>query len=82
MREEFVKETKIFDKTEEEHKQDLLNELEASRKRLNAFHENMNFAKDSLVDYYTYQIKAEEAKYGYLLKRIKENNGHGLCNKF
>lgn len=72
MREEFVKETKIFDKTEEEHKQDLLNELEISQKRLKAFHENMNFAKDNLVDYYTYQIKAEEAKYGYLLKQIKD----------
>lgn len=73
MREEFIKETKIFDKTEEEHKQNLLEEIENSKKRLIAFYENMNFVEDSLVDYYTYQIKAEEAKYGYLLKIIKEN---------
>lgn len=72
MREEFVRETKICDKSEEEHKEALFSELENSRKRLMAFYENMNFAKDNLVDYYTYQIKAEEAKYGYLLKRIKE----------
>ena len=74
MREEFVKDTKIIDKTEEEHNQDLLIELENSKKRLMAFHENMNFAKDNLVDYYTYQIKAEEAKYGYLLREIKNKN--------
>lgn len=73
MREEFVKETKIFDKTEAEHKQNLLEEIENSKKRLSAFYENMNFVEDSLVDYYSYQIKAEEAKYGYLLKIIKEN---------
>lgn len=73
MREEFVKETKIIDKTEQEHNQDLLKELENSQKRLEAFHENMNFAQDNLVDYYTYQIKAEEAKYGYLLRQIKNN---------
>lgn len=73
MREEFVRETKIVDKTEQEHNQDLLKELENSRKRLETFHENMNFAQDNLVDYYTYQIKAEEAKYGYLLRQIKNN---------
>lgn len=79
MREEFVKEIKIFDKTEIEHKQDLLDELEASKKRLNSFYENMNFAKDSLIDYYSYQIKAEEAKYGYLLQKIKEEkNGKSI----
>ena len=72
MREEFVRETKIYDKSEEEHKEALFSELETSRKRLMAFYENMNFAKDNLVDYYTYQIKAEEAKYGYLLNKIKE----------
>ena len=73
MREEFVKETKIVDKTEKEHNQELFKELENSRKRLEAFHANMNFAQDNLVDYYTYQIKAEEAKYGYLLRQIKNN---------
>ena len=79
MREEFVKETKIFDKTENEHRQDLLSEIEASKKRLKAFYENINFAQENLVDYYTYQIKAEEAKYGYLLQKIKEEkNGKNV----
>lgn len=72
MREEFVKETKIIDRSEAEHNQDVLKELEASKKRLMSFHENINFVDGNLIDYYTYQIKAEEAKYGYLLNRVKE----------
>lgn len=72
MREEFVKETKIIDRSEDEHNQDVLKELEASKKRLMSFHENINFVDGNLIDYYTYQIKAEEAKYGYLLNRVKE----------
>ncbi len=74
MREEFVKETKIEDKTEIEKRQDLMNELEFSKKRLLEFYENSNFATGSLVDYYTYQIKAEQAKYGFLLNQVKELN--------
>lgn len=73
MREEFVKETKIVEKTEKEQKENLLEEIEKSKKKLLAFYENINFAEGNLIDYYTYQIKAEEAKYGYLIKKIKEN---------
>lgn len=50
---------------------EILEELESSKLRLRALHENMNYAEGNLVDYYTYQIKAEEAKYGYLLKKLK-----------
>lgn len=72
MREDFIKETKIIDKTEEEKEKDLFEELELSKKRLNAFYENLNFASGELVDYYTYQIKAEQAKFGYLMNEVKK----------
>ena len=73
MREEFIKETKIVDKSEEEKKIDLYQEIEVSKKKLKAYYENLNFASGNLIDYYTYQIKAEEAKFSYLIKEIRNN---------
>lgn len=64
-KEEYVKESKIVDKTEQEHKDDLYSDLENSKRNLNNLYENLNFASGDLVDYYTYQIKAEEAKYRF-----------------
>lgn len=62
-REDYVKEKKIVDKTEQEHEIDLYQDLEKTKRTLNSLHENLNYASADLVDYYTYQIKAEEAKY-------------------
>lgn len=62
MREEFVKETEIKDINSNDGK-NLYEQIEDSKNRLNSFYENMNFVDGSLVDYYVYQIKAEEAKY-------------------
>ena len=35
---------------------------------------NLEFADGDLIDYYTYQIKAEESKYDYLIKKAKIKN--------
>lgn len=71
MREEFIKESKILDKSDEERELDLYEEIEISKKKLKAYYENMNFATGNLIDYYTYQIKAEQAKFAYLIKEVK-----------
>lgn len=71
MREEFIKETKIVDKSEEEKERELYQEIEVSKKKLKAYYDNLNFASGNLIDYYTYQIKAEEAKFSYLMKEIR-----------
>ena len=62
-REDYIKENKLIDKTEKEHENDLYEDLENSKRNLNNLYENLNFASGDLVDYYTYQIKAEEVKY-------------------
>ena len=41
---------------------------------LNNMYKNLEFAEGDLVDYFTYQIKAEEAKYDYLIKKAKNKN--------
>ena len=72
MREEFIKEEKILNKSEEDIKIDLLNGLNSIKNSLKSSYNNMKYAEGDLVDYYIYKIKAEEARYAYLLKRIKE----------
>ena len=71
MKEIFIKETKIIDKTEKEQKESLRRELENSRKRLLAYYTNIDMVENNLIDYYAYQIKAEKAKFGYLLEKIR-----------
>jgi hypothetical protein len=72
MREDFfIKETNIYDKSEKEKKIELYDEVEQSKLRLKAYYENMNFADGNMIDYYVYQIKAEQAKFGYLMKEVK-----------
>ena len=72
MREEFIKETKIFEITEEEKKFELLESLKNIKNNLMASYNNMKYAEGDLIDYYIYKIKAEEAQYAYLLKKMKE----------
>ena len=72
MREEFIKEEIILDKSEEDIRIDLLNGLNNVKNSLKASYNNMKYAEGDLVDYYIYKIKAEEARYAYLLKKIKE----------
>ena len=66
--EEYIREDKIVDRTEEEINKDLYQDLENSKRILNNLYENLNFVSNDLIDYYTYKIKAEEAKYRFFIK--------------
>jgi len=70
----YVKESIIIDKNNEEQDVELLENLKMVKNTLDNMHNNLQYAKDELVDYYVYRIKAEEAKYGYLLKQVKAKN--------
>ncbi len=73
MKEEYIKENKILEMTEQDRKQELLNSIKKVKNNLMASYNNIGFAEGDLVDYYIYKIKAEEAKYSYLLKKIKNS---------
>lgn len=64
-REDYSKEIKIVDKTEKQKEEDLYKDLEEAKINLNSLYENLNFVDGILVDYYTYQIKAEQARYRF-----------------
>ena len=69
---EFVKESPILDKNEEQKDEELLETIKNVNTTLANMHNNLQFANSDLIDYYTYQIKAEEAKYNYLIKQAKK----------
>ena len=75
MHSEYVKEYNILDdKSEEEQNEELIEHIKGSKMALQNMHNNIRFAENDLVDYYAYSIKAEEARYNYLIKLAKQRN--------
>ena len=72
MYDEFVKEAQINEKTDLEKNNELLQNIIFVKNSLANMYNNLQFADSDLIDYYTYQIKAEEAKYNYLIKQNKK----------
>ena len=71
MIEEYRKEEKIVEKTEVEKEIELVKSIIKTREELKMANKNFEYAEDDLVDYYTYQIKANQAKLNYLIKLAK-----------
>ena len=74
MYDDFIKEVKIEDKSELEKESELIDNIRFVKNSLNNMYKNLEFAEGDLVDYFAYQIKAEEAKYDYLIKKAKNKN--------
>ena len=73
MQEEFVKEKKIVDKSKEELNTILVQNIIKTNNELNNARNNYQYADGELIDYYLYQIKANQAKLNYLIKESKIN---------
>ena len=71
MQNEYIKEVKIIEKTELDKEIELIRNIIKTREELKNADKNFEFAQDGLVDYYAYQIKAEQAKLDYLTKMAK-----------
>ncbi len=71
MQESYIKEVPIVDLNKEETDAEIIKNILESQKRLELAHQNFEYAKGDLVDYYSYQIKSEQAKIDYLLKQAK-----------
>lgn len=53
----------------------LISQLKAAERELFEAREKMNSViEEELIDYYIYELKALEMKYGFLLKKVK-----GIC---
>ena len=73
MQDEYIKEQKIPDRTELEKEMELIKNIINTREELKTYNNNFEYAKEDLVDYYVYQIKANQAKLDYLIKLAKMN---------
>lgn len=73
MHEEFVKEKKLIEKTDEELDVELIKCIIKTKQDLRDSNRNYEFAEGDLIDYYLYQIKANQSKLNYLLKKAKKN---------
>lgn len=69
----YVREEKIIEKTEIEKETELIEAIIKTREELKVANCNFEYAQDELVDYYTYQIKANQAKLNYLIRVAKAN---------
>lgn len=71
MQDEYIKEQKIPDRTELKKEMELIKNIINTREELKTYNNNFEYAKEDLVDYYVYQIKANQAKLDYLIKLAK-----------
>ena len=72
--EDFVKETDIIDKTEDEKNKELIRSIILAKKDFDIANTNYQYAEGELIDYYLYQMKATQSKLNYLLKKAKQKN--------
>lgn len=72
MAEEFIKEQKVIDKTEDEKELELIISILKTKQDLNLAHKNFEYAEEGLIDYYSYQIKANQTKLDYLMKKARK----------
>ncbi len=73
MQEEYLLDKMIKGKTDKEKEIELMKTIIETKERLKIARCNFEYAEDDLIDYYTYQIKAHQAKLDYLIKIAKKN---------
>ena len=74
MKSEYIKEFKLIDKDEEEKNRELLKSINLVKNNIQNMYNNMQFAESDLIDYFTFQIKAEQAKYDFLIRKAKKKD--------
>lgn len=74
MNDNFVKDSIIQEKTEEETQIELIKSIIDAKKNLDLANKNFEYAEGDLIDYYTYEIKANRSKLDYLVKKAKSKS--------
>ena len=73
MQEEYLLEKMLKGKSEKEKEIELMQTIIETKEMLRVARSNFEYAEDDLIDYYTYQIKANQSKLDYLIKIAKRN---------
>lgn len=72
MHEEYVREEQIQDKSDDEKDLELIVSVLKTKQELNNAHKNFEYAEEGLIDYYSYQIKANQTKLDYLMQKARK----------
>ena len=67
----YMQESEIETLDEKEKEIELIKNIIFTRKEIKNVDKNFEYAQDDLVDYYIYQMKANQAKLNYLIKMAK-----------
>ena len=78
MQEFYQKENQFIERIDTDEESELLRNIVKTRRELEFANNNYQFAESDLIDYYIYEIKANQAKLNYLIKmaKIKGLNVH------
>ena len=71
MEDGYMQESEIENMEEREREIELIKNIIKTRKELKNVDKNFEYAQDDLVDYYIYEMKANQAKLNYLIKVAK-----------
>lgn len=71
MIERYLQEREIENLEEREKEIELIKNIINTRRELKNVDKNFEYAQDDLVDYYIYEMKANQAKLNYLIKMAK-----------
>ncbi len=71
MEDGYMKESVIENIEEREREIELIKNIIKTRRELKNVDRNFEYAQDDLVDYYIYEMKANQAKLNYLIKMAK-----------
>lgn len=72
MEEEYLLNKMIKGKTEKERENELMQNIIETKEKLQNARKNFEYAEDGMIDYYIYQIKANQSKLDYLIKLAKK----------
>ncbi len=68
----YLKETPIIEKSDEEKKIELIMSVLKAKRELDLAIKNFETAEEGLIDYYVYQIKASKSKLDFLVNKAKK----------
>lgn len=71
--EEFIRENRSWNKAQDEKNKELIISILKTKMELNINIKNYEYAEQEQIDYFLYQIKANQAKLDYLIKEAKKN---------
>ena len=67
----YIEESTIENMEEKEREIELIKNIIKTRRELKNVDKNFEYAQEDLVDYYIYEMKANQAKLNYLIKMAK-----------